>query len=99
MFCPLFADRIAHPLQPGLNDRARHGKIQAHIPLRVADEEGIPTLEQHARFIGEEIRQVCHIRQTAGQIYSRQIGRLRNVHDCVRKLPSQKRLDKREVFV
>ena len=51
-------DRIAHPLQTGLNDRARHGKIQAHIPFGVADEEGIPALEQHARLVGEEIRKI-----------------------------------------
>ena len=67
--------------------------------MRVADEERISALEQHARFVGEEIRKISNIRQTARQIYPRQIGRLRNVHDCFRKLPSQKRLDKREVLV
>ena len=79
MICPLVADRIAHPLQTGLNDRARHGKIQAHIPFRVANKEGIPALEQHARLVGKEVRQVLHIRQTARQIDPRQICCLRNV--------------------
>ena len=65
VFRPLLADRVAHPLQPGLNDRARHGEIQAHIPFCISDEEGISTLQQHARLVGEEVRQVCHIRQTA----------------------------------
>ena len=50
------ADRIAHPLQTGLNDRARHRKIQAHIAFCVADEERIPALEQNARLVGEEVR-------------------------------------------
>ena len=56
MLCLLFADRIAHPLQTGLNDRARHRKIQAHIAFCVADEERIPALEQNARLVGEEVR-------------------------------------------
>lgn len=99
MLCLLFADRIVHPLQTGLNDRARHRKIQAHIAFCVADEERIPTLEQNARLVGEEVRRSAtsgrqrdrstHARYVASGMYM----------TCLRQLLGQKRLDECEVFV
>ena len=65
--------------------------------LRLSEEQNTLAMDEYIEAL--EVRQVCHIRQTARQIDPRQIRRLRNVHDRLRQLLGQKRLDECEVFV
>ena len=52
----LLADSLHHAGQAGLDDVARHGQIQADVPGGVAHEQTVAALQQHARFVGEEVR-------------------------------------------
>ena len=50
------ADGLHHAGQAGLDDAAGHGQIQADVPGGVAHEQTVAALQQHARFVGEEVR-------------------------------------------
>ena len=56
-------DGIGDTLHAGLKDTARHGKVETDKALCIADKEAVPALEQHARLIGKEARQIVHIGQ------------------------------------
>lgn len=61
------ANGLHHAGQAGLNDAAGHGQIQADVPGGVAHEQTVAALQQHARLVGEEVRQVGGLRQTLAQ--------------------------------
>ena len=60
-------DGLHHAGQTGLDDAAGHGQIQADVPGGVAHEQAVAALQQHARLVGEEVRQVGGLRQALAQ--------------------------------
>ncbi len=61
------ANGLHHAGQAGLDDAAGHGQIQADVPGGVAHEQTVAALQQHARLVGEEVRQVGGLRQALAQ--------------------------------
>ena len=66
-------------LHAGFEDAARHGEIQTHKALGVADEEGVAALEQDARLVGEEAAEVVQDRKST---------RLNSSHPTTSRMPS-----------
>ena len=90
---------VDDPLKARADDRAGHCEIQADIARRVANEQLVAALKQHARFICKEARQIHALGQAFAEIDPRKIGRLGDIHDRLGQLAVKEFLGKGKIAV